>query len=142
MDSSKSDITPITICHVSNCEKSCITSIFPPYLIIIVYLVHLVNGRKLLEKNLESQTLYNYKLTQVTGLFFRVIGAVVIIVGLYLVLWGKSKDQLESTSDSNKVVLTTQNMDTNHTMNERKATSKQEFLAIDVTSTKSTLGTT
>ncbi|KAF3960252.1 hypothetical protein CMV_015018 [Castanea mollissima] len=32
----------------------------------------------------------------------RVIGAVVIIVGLYLVLWGKSKDQLESTSDSNK----------------------------------------
>lgn len=63
MDSSKSDITPITICHVSNCEKSCITSIFRPYLIIIVYLVHLVNGRKLLEKNLESQTLYNYKLT-------------------------------------------------------------------------------
>lgn len=54
MDSSKNDITPITICHVSNCEKSCITSIFPPYLIIIVYLVHLVNGRKLLEKNLES----------------------------------------------------------------------------------------
>ncbi|XP_023904753.1 WAT1-related protein At2g39510 [Quercus suber] len=69
----------------------------------------------------------------------RVIGAVVIVVGLYLVLWGKSKDQLESTSDSDNVVLTAQNMDT---MNERKTTSKQEFLAIDVKSTKSTLGTT
>ena len=54
MDPSKSNITPITICRVSNCEKSCVTNIFPQYLIIIVYLVYLVNGRKSLEKILES----------------------------------------------------------------------------------------
>lgn len=30
----------------------------------------------------------------------RVIGAVVIVIGLYLVLWGKSKDQCSSESDS------------------------------------------
>ena len=33
---------------------------------------------------------------------FRVIGAIIIFVGLYLVLWGKSKDQLGSKSFSKK----------------------------------------
>jgi drug/metabolite transporter (DMT)-like permease len=65
----------------------------------------------------------------------RVIGAVVIVVGLYLVLWGKSKDQ---TGDSEKVVPTAQNM---ATKNERIVASNQELVAIDVTSIKSTDGT-
>lgn len=31
--------------------------------------------------------------------FCRVIGAMVIVIGLYMVLWGKSKDQLPSESE-------------------------------------------
>lgn len=34
------------------------------------------------------------------NLCFRVIGAIIIVVGLYLVLWGKSKDRGSSESDS------------------------------------------
>lgn len=32
---------------------------------------------------------------------YRVIGAMVIVVGLYMVLWGKSKDQMSSDSSNN-----------------------------------------
>ncbi|XP_050250391.1 WAT1-related protein At2g39510-like isoform X2 [Quercus robur] len=67
----------------------------------------------------------------------RIIGAVVIVVGLYMVLWGKSKDQLGSRSDNDRIVPTKQNMATN----ERTTTSKQNFVAIDVTSIESTDGT-
>ncbi|KAI9157264.1 hypothetical protein LWI28_019500 [Acer negundo] len=46
---------------------------------------------------------------------FRIIGAIVIVIGLYLVLWGKSKDQLPPSksdnpsccSNSNKVATAT-----------------------------------
>lgn len=69
---------------------------------------------------------------------FRIIGAIVIVAGLYMVLWGKSKDQLGSRSDNDRVVPTTQNM---ATMNERTKTSKQKFVAIDVKSVESTDGT-
>lgn len=55
-----------------------------------------------------------------------------------MVLWGKSKDQLGSRSDNDRVVPTTQNM---ATMNERTTTSKQKFVAIDVKSVESTDGT-
>ncbi|KAM4104548.1 hypothetical protein ACJW30_06G166500 [Castanea mollissima] len=68
----------------------------------------------------------------------RIIGAIVIVAGLYMVLWGKRKDQLGSRSDNDRVVPTTQNM---ATMNERTTTSKQKFVAIDVTSVESTDGT-
>ncbi|KAK4795311.1 hypothetical protein SAY86_013305 [Trapa natans] len=30
----------------------------------------------------------------------RIIGALVIVTGLYMVLWGKSKDEIESPSDN------------------------------------------
>ncbi|XP_065625446.1 WAT1-related protein At2g39510-like [Quercus suber] len=50
----------------------------------------------------------------------RVIGAIVIAMGLYMVLWGKSKDQQRSKSD-NEEVAPTANM---ATMNERITTSK------------------
>ncbi|KAK4579076.1 hypothetical protein RGQ29_028947 [Quercus rubra] len=68
----------------------------------------------------------------------RIIGAIVIIVGLYLVLWGKRKDQPGLKSDNEEVVPTA-NM---ATMNERVTTSNQEFMAINVTSIKSTDETT
>lgn len=35
--------------------------------------------------------------------FFRVLGAIIVVVGLYLVIWGKSNDQ--SLSSSNKVPI-------------------------------------
>ena len=54
------------------------------------------------------------------------MGAVVIVVGLYLVLWGKSKDQ---PGDSDNVVPTAQNM---ATMSERIIASNQELVAIDM----------
>ncbi|KAG2723692.1 hypothetical protein I3760_02G181300 [Carya illinoinensis] len=61
----------------------------------------------------------------------RVIGAVVIVVGLYLVLWGKSKDQGDQTmSESNKVLPTTQNAAIMEEIS-IKTTSNQEFVAID-----------
>ncbi|KAL4621217.1 hypothetical protein ACB092_06G211900 [Castanea dentata] len=67
-----------------------------------------------------------------------VIGAIIIFVGLYLVLWGKSKDQLGSKSDNEKIIPTAQNV---ATMDERIITSNQEFMTINVTSVKSTNGT-
>ncbi|KAK7843827.1 wat1-related protein [Quercus suber] len=66
-----------------------------------------------------------------------VIGAIIIFVGLYLVLWGKSKDQLGSKSDNEKILPTAQNV---ATMDERIMTSNQEFRTINVTSIKSTNG--
>ncbi|KAM4094058.1 hypothetical protein ACB094_06G166600 [Castanea mollissima] len=66
-----------------------------------------------------------------------VIGAIVIIVGLYMFLWGKSQDQ-PLISGAEKVVTTAQNM---ATADERMMTSNQEFMAINVTSAKSTDGT-
>ena len=49
--------------------------------------------------------------TNAINLFFRAIGAVVIVAGLYMVIWGKSKDydssQLDdTTAGTNKVVVT------------------------------------
>ena len=55
-------------------------------------------------------------------------------MGLYLVLWGKRKDQPGLKSDNEEVVPTA-NM---ATMNERVTTSNQEFMTINVTSIKST----
>ncbi|XP_075667973.1 WAT1-related protein At2g39510-like isoform X1 [Castanea sativa] len=66
-----------------------------------------------------------------------VIGAIVIIVGLCMFLWGKSQDQ-PLNSGAEKVVTTAQNM---ATADERMMTSNQEFMAINVTSAKSTDGT-
>ncbi|XP_075672208.1 WAT1-related protein At2g39510-like [Castanea sativa] len=68
----------------------------------------------------------------------RVIGAIIIFVGLYLVLWGKSKDQLGLKSDNEKIIPTAQNV---AAMDERIMTSNQEFMTINVTSIKSTNGT-
>ncbi|KAK4579079.1 hypothetical protein RGQ29_028950 [Quercus rubra] len=66
-----------------------------------------------------------------------VIGAIVIIVGLYTFLWGKNQDQ-PLKSGAEKVVPTAQNT---ATADERMTTSNQEFMAINMTSTKSTDGT-
>ncbi|KAK7837833.1 wat1-related protein [Quercus suber] len=63
------------------------------------------------------------------GPVFVVIGAIIIFVGLYLVLWGKSKDQLGSKSDNEKILPTAQNV---ATMDERIMTSNQEFRTINL----------
>lgn len=55
----------------------------------------------------------------------RIIGAVVIITGLYLVLWGKSKDQLLVKSDCDKI-MTLQDEES------KMVQSSQEFVALDV----------
>ncbi|KAJ9175678.1 hypothetical protein P3X46_014211 [Hevea brasiliensis] len=65
----------------------------------------------------------------------RVIGASAIVIGLYLVLWGKSKDQSPLTSTNDKVAATASEMDT---INESLETSNQEFVAIDVIKVKPT----
>ncbi|EEF33950.1 WAT1-related protein At2g39510 [Ricinus communis] len=68
--------------------------------------------------------------------FGRVLGALVIVIGLYLVLWGKSKDQSPSTSNNDdKVEVTTSEMDT---MNERIGASDQDFVAIDLNKVRPT----
>lgn len=66
----------------------------------------------------------------------RVIGAVVIVTGLYLVLWGKSKDQPPSDSSDDKAeAIVTQ---TATEMQERTETVDQEFVAIDITKVRRT----
>ncbi|KAL4621225.1 hypothetical protein ACB092_06G212400 [Castanea dentata] len=64
--------------------------------------------------------------------------SIVIAVGLYLVFWGKSKDQPGSKSNSEEVAPTA-NM---ATMYEKITTSNQEFMAVNVTNIKSTNQTT
>ncbi|XVE99519.1 hypothetical protein REPUB_Repub03eG0206000 [Reevesia pubescens] len=61
----------------------------------------------------------------------RVIGAVVIVLGLYLVLWGKNKDQMSSDSDTKKE--TPSSGETMATNNETAETSNQDFVLLDVT---------
>lgn len=66
----------------------------------------------------------------------RVAGAVVIVTGLYLVLWGKSKDQPPSDSSDDKAeAIVTQ---TATEMQERTETVDQEFVAIDITKVRRT----
>lgn len=66
----------------------------------------------------------------------RVIGAVVIVTGLYLVLWGKSKDQPPSDSSDDKAeAIVTQ---TATEMQEKTETVDQEFVAIDITKVRRT----
>ncbi|OMO96959.1 Drug/metabolite transporter [Corchorus olitorius] len=64
----------------------------------------------------------------------RVIGAIVIVFGLYLVLWAKSKDQHIKSSDSdvesnNKAALSVEQM---ATINDTSRTSNQDFVLLDV----------
>ncbi|KAA3464279.1 WAT1-related protein isoform X1 [Gossypium australe] len=66
----------------------------------------------------------------------RVIGAIVIVVGLYLVLWGKSKDQTSSNQDiqmegSNDLKMIP-------TIDETTKVSNQELVVLDLTSNKVT----
>ncbi|XP_012081572.1 WAT1-related protein At2g39510 [Jatropha curcas] len=65
----------------------------------------------------------------------RIIGALVIVTGLYLVLWGKSKDKSPLASSNDKEVVTTSEMGTT---GESVGTSNQEFVAIDVTKVRPT----
>ncbi|KAF2318681.1 hypothetical protein GH714_010031 [Hevea brasiliensis] len=58
----------------------------------------------------------------------RVIGALAIVIGLYLVLWGKRKDQSPLTSSNDKVADITSEMDTPN----------QEYVAIEVTKVRPT----
>ncbi|XVF83612.1 hypothetical protein PTKIN_Ptkin16aG0503500 [Pterospermum kingtungense] len=55
----------------------------------------------------------------------RVIGAIIIIVGVYLVLWGKSKDLQSSDSDTKKAAPTPSS--------ETAETCNQDFVVLDVT---------
>lgn len=87
----------------------------------------------------------NMVIVAILGSFFlkeilcvgRVIGAVVIVTGLYLVLWGKSKDQPPSDSSDGKAeAIVTQ---TATEMQERTETTvDQEFVAIDITKVRLT----
>ncbi|XP_022743182.1 WAT1-related protein At2g39510-like isoform X3 [Durio zibethinus] len=61
----------------------------------------------------------------------RVIGAIVIVVGLYLVLWGKSKDQLSSDSDTN-IKAAPSSDEQMATTSETAGTSNQDFVLLDI----------
>ncbi|PON91447.1 Plant-drug/metabolite exporter [Trema orientale] len=65
----------------------------------------------------------------------RVIGAVVIVVGLYMVLWGKSKDKPPSEPIEKDLAATTDEQMT--AKNETIRTQNQELVAIDGTTGKS-----
>ena len=63
----------------------------------------------------------------------RVIGAIVIVLGLYLVLWGKGKDQLSSDSDTNiKAAAAPSSGEQMATISETAGTSNQDFVLLDV----------
>ncbi|XP_023545346.1 WAT1-related protein At2g39510-like [Cucurbita pepo subsp. pepo] len=63
----------------------------------------------------------------------RIVGAVVIITGLYLVLWGKSKDQLLVKPESDKISSGKQQMTaTTGEEGSKSVQSSQEFTALDV----------
>ena len=66
---------------------------------------------------------------------FSVIGAIVIVAGLYIYGCGASEGQPGSKSSVEKVIPTTQSM---ATMNEGIMTSNQEVVAVNVTAIKST----
>ncbi|CAK7325636.1 unnamed protein product [Dovyalis caffra] len=66
----------------------------------------------------------------------RVIGAVVIVSGLYLVLWGKSKDEPLSNSSNDEVAGSATQIDTK--MQERTESLNQEFVAIDLSRVRPT----
>ncbi|WRX12590.1 hypothetical protein QQP08_005077 [Theobroma cacao] len=68
-----------------------------------------------------------------------VIGVIVIVVGLYLVLWGKSKDQHSSDSDSNKAAAAPRSGEQMATIGNETAavTSNQDFVLLDVSSSAS-----
>ena len=54
-----------------------------------------------------------------------------------MVLWGKSKDQLGSKSDNEKIIPTAKNV---ATIDERIMTSNQEFMTINVTNLNLQMG--
>ncbi|PON75297.1 Plant-drug/metabolite exporter [Parasponia andersonii] len=60
----------------------------------------------------------------------KVIGAVIIVVGLYMVLWGKSKEYLPSETCEKVLALTDEHITA---MDENMKISKQELVAIDCT---------
>ncbi|KAK6234170.1 hypothetical protein QUC31_006576 [Theobroma cacao] len=66
----------------------------------------------------------------------RVIGAIVIVVGLYLVLWGKNKDQHSSDSDSNEEAAAPRSGEQMAAIGTETAvvTSNQDFVLLDVIS--------
>ncbi|EOY18238.1 Nodulin MtN21 /EamA-like transporter family protein [Theobroma cacao] len=63
----------------------------------------------------------------------RVIGAIVIVIGLYLVLWGKSKDQPSSNLDVDVEPSSDQKMTA---MDETKVGPNQDYVVLDVTSNR------
>ncbi|XWS66032.1 hypothetical protein CRYUN_Cryun05aG0165300 [Craigia yunnanensis] len=62
----------------------------------------------------------------------RVIGAIVIVLGLYLVLWGKGKDQLSSDLDTNIKAAPPSSGEQMATISETAGTSNQDFVLLDV----------
>ena len=68
------------------------------------------------------ETKKNQGLNCENELLCRVIGAIIIIVGLYMVLWGKSKDQ--RGSESSEKVLASPSATTEETMIEMNETVK------------------
>ncbi|XVE99521.1 hypothetical protein REPUB_Repub03eG0206200 [Reevesia pubescens] len=64
----------------------------------------------------------------------RVIGAIVIVIGLYLVLWGKRKDK--PSSNLNIKMETSKNDQKMIAMDETKIVPNQDFVVMDVTCSK------
>ena len=81
----------------------------------------------------EANDLCNFKVFELWNLFCRVIGSIVIVIGLYLVLWGKSKDQPQSKPDG-AVARADQQM---ATINDHTETPDPEFISIDANRVRS-----
>lgn len=62
----------------------------------------------------------------IVNFFGRIIGAIVIVTGLYLVVWGKSKDQSPNSSDQIAPVEPMATIETS------MSTSSNGFIAIEV----------
>lgn len=67
----------------------------------------------------------------------RVIGALVIVLGLYLVLWGKSKDQVAAAAGSSEKQETSKPQIANTSLADESAeTAASSYVVVDVTKTK------
>ncbi|KAA8534244.1 hypothetical protein F0562_031761 [Nyssa sinensis] len=62
--------------------------------------------------------------------FGRIFGAIVIVMGLYLVIWGKSRDQNSSNSDSDRHLVAPVDHQQTSTMRDGKESSNHELVNV------------
>ncbi|EXB65303.1 hypothetical protein L484_025382 [Morus notabilis] len=108
-----------------------VTAFLPLTLVIVAILISFILSEMMYLGMCASITFHSMQSFERRLHFPMVIGAILIVVGLYMVLCGKSKDHL--LSESSNQVLETRNEHYLTVLSEDKKISSQEFVAIDGT---------